>query len=221
MFEKDVLTLHKRVINFKQFQMRHYPQITEKNDNGEWEIGHRQWEEMNCAYLEIIEKYTTAAASIGEELIDDLLYVIARDSECSHLLIQTLQYPQWFETLCRHSITTEYYNARWQFAEQIGNYKGESDIKELLFSFIESGDEYTERMALQSLCEHFPEQAEAYAVKFWNRNIYREDEYQKIMALYALHRINSPLLKKYVAKAYETEYCYLKKWADKYSLLAT
>ncbi|MBO5145587.1 MAG: hypothetical protein J6C19_08650 [Lachnospiraceae bacterium] len=43
-----------------------------------------------------------------------------------HLLIETLDYPEWFELLCRHSIETDYYNARWQFAEQIGSYKGES-----------------------------------------------------------------------------------------------
>ncbi|MCI9082106.1 MAG: hypothetical protein HFI70_07320 [Lachnospiraceae bacterium] len=214
MFEKDIVTLHKQVMEFKRFQKKYYPQMTEENDNGEWEIGLRQWNEMNSTYLKIIENYIPE--SIEENLIDDMLYVIARDSECSHLLIKTLQYPQWFEVLCRHSIATDYYNARWQFAEQIGNYKGESDIKNLLFCFIESKDEYTERMALQSLCEHFPEQAESYAVKFWNRNVYKEDEYQKIMALYVLHKINSPLLEEYAAKAYEMEYCYLKEWANKY-----
>ncbi len=108
------------------------------------------------------------------------LFCYARDNECSHLLIQTLQYPRWFETLCRHSVDTEYYNARCQFAEQIGKYKGESDIKNLLFSFIESGDEYTEGMALQSLCEHFPKQAEEYAVKFWDRN--GGDQFEKLRA---------------------------------------
>lgn len=72
-------------------------------------------------------------------------------------------------------------------------------------------------MALQSLCGHFPRQAEAYAVKFWNRKVYAEDEYQKIMALYALHRVKSPLLKEYIAKAYETGYHYLKEWADRYA----
>lgn len=215
MFKEDVITLHKQVRKFKHIQKKYYPHITEENDNGEWEIGFRQWHEMNSTYLRIIEEYPPE--SIDKKLIDDMLYVIARDSECSSLLIKTLQYPKWFEVLCQHSTTTGYYNARWQFAEQTGNYKGESDIKDLLFCFIESGDEYTERMALQSLCEHFPEQAEAYAVKFWNRNIYAEDEYQKIMALYALYRIKSPLLKKYIAKAYETEYFYLKEWADRYA----
>lgn len=215
MFAEDAMILHQQVIKFKQFQQKYYPQITEENDNGEWEIGHRQWEDMNRIYRKIIEQY--APESVAQELIDDMLYIIARDSECSHLLIETLQHPQWFEALRRHSIATDCCNARWQFAEQIGSYKEKSDLKDLLFCFIESGEEYTERMALQSMCEHFPEHAEAYAVKFWNRNIYKEDEYQKIMALYALHRIKSPLLEEYIAKARETNYRYLKEWAEKYA----
>lgn len=36
------------------------------------------------------------------------------------------------------------------------------------------------------------------------------------MALYALHEVKSPLLKEYINKSYETEYAYLKGWADKY-----
>lgn len=215
MFSEDVTRLHQRVNALKHFQKKHYPQMTEENDNGEWEIGLRQWDEMNRAYLKIIENY--APESPDEALIDDMLYVIARDSECSHLFPALLQHPDWFEVLCRHSITTARYNARWQFAEQLENYDGKSEIKELLFRLIDSGDEYTERMALQSMCKHFPKQAEAYAIKFWNRNIYDQDEYQKIMALYALQKIRSPLLKEYIAKAHKTEYRYLKGWADRYA----
>ncbi len=215
MFADDINTLHKLVKKFKRFQKRYYPQITEENDNGEWEIGYKLWDEMNNAYLAIIEKYQ--AKCIKKNLLNDMLYVIARDSECSNLLIETLEYPEWFEILCRHCIKTNYYNAKWQFAEQLGSYKKESDVIELLFCFIESGDEYTERMALKSLCEHYPRQAEKYAVKFWERNIYSADEYQKMMALYALYKIKSPLLKKYITKSYETEYFYLKEWADRYA----
>lgn len=212
---KDLVeNLHKSVEAFKTYQKQHYPQTTEENDNGEWEIGIREWDVMNSDYLWVIENIMPESST--EELLDDMLYAIARDSECSHLLMETLDYPDWFEILCRHSIKTDYYNAKWQFAEQLGSYKGNGDIKTLLLYFIESGDEYTERMALQSMCEHFPEQAEKYAVKFWERNIYPTDEYQKIMALYALHKINSPLLKEYITRAYETEYDYLKGHADKY-----
>jgi len=213
-FKEDVLLLNKSVKAFKKFQKRYYPKVTEKNDNGEWVFG-IQFNQMCSAYLTIIERHKAEYAS--EALINDMLYVIARDNECSYLLVKTLDYPDWFEVLCRHSVKTDYYNAKWQFAEQMGSYKGESDVKKLLFCFIESGDEYTERMALKSLCEHFPERAEEYAVKFWNRNIYEEDEYQKIMALYALYKIKSPLLKKYIAESYGTGYRYLKEWADKYA----
>ncbi|MCM1494846.1 MAG: hypothetical protein NC089_03505 [Bacteroides sp.] len=215
MFQKDVRTLSKCVKAFQKFQKRYYPHITEEHDNGEWEIGIDQWDRMCSAYLKIIENYDAEYA--GEALIHDMLYVIARDSECSHLLVETLKYPEWFEVLCRHSVKSDYYNTRWQFAEQLGSYQGTSDIKYLLFQFIESGEEYTERMALQSLCEHFPERVEEYAVKFWERNIYEEDEYQKIMALYALHKIQSPLLNEYIRKSHATDYDYLKGWAEEYA----
>ena len=215
MFNNYVYRLHRVVEKFKKYQKRYYPYITEENDNGEWEIGIKLWDEMNSAYLTVIEIYEADCAV--KSLTDDMLYVIARDSECSHLLCETLNYAKWFELLCRRSIETGYYNAKWQFAEKLGNYKEESDVTELLFSFIESGDEYTERMALQSLCVHFPERVEQYAIKFWNRKIYNEDEYQKIMALYALHEIKSPLLKEYIAKSYQMDYIYLKEWADRYA----
>lgn len=213
MLKQDRLELHKAVKAFKRFQKRHYPRITEENDNGEWVFG-GPFDRLCKAYLAIIERYEPNNAA--ESMIYDMLYVIARDSECSHLLKVTLKYPKWFEKLCPYSVDSHYYNVRWQFAEQLGSYQGDSEIKKLLFHFIESGDEYTERMALQSMCEHFPERAEEYAVEFWDRNLYEQDEYQKIMALYALHRINSPLLESYIEKAYQTDYCYLKSWADKY-----
>ncbi|MDO4168250.1 MAG: hypothetical protein Q4D32_12670 [Eubacteriales bacterium] len=149
MFEQDVDLLHGYVERFRAYQKKYYPHITEENDNGEWEISADCWDEMNTAYLNIVETY--GAESLTEGLLDDMLYVIARDNECSHLLVKTLDYPDWFEVLCRHSINADYYNAKWQFAEQLGNYEGKREIKELLFYFIESGEEYVERMALKSL----------------------------------------------------------------------
>lgn len=207
--------LHRAVKAFKRFQRRYYPHITEENDNGEWVFG-GPFDRICKEYMTVIEQYDPEKISVPETLIRDMLYVIARDSECSHLLKATLKYPKWFEKLCPYSVNIRYYNVQWQFAEQLGNYHGNSNIKQLLFCFIESEDEYTERMALQSMCEHFPERAEEYAVKFWDRNTYEQDEYQKIMALYALHRIKSPLLRTYIEKSYQTNYCYLREWADKY-----
>ena len=77
----------------------------------------------------------------------------------------------------------------------------------LIFKFIESSDEYTSRMSLQTMAEIYPEKAEKYAVCFWNRGIYEtgtyEDEYQKIMVLHVLRQIKSPLLEDYIAKLHQ------------------
>lgn len=199
---------------FQNFQREMYPQVTETTDNGEWVFG-REFDMLCGAYIALVENCDPEALSKAS--LNKMLYIIARDSERSHLLAQTLDHPKWFEALCRQSIHTGYYNAKWQFAEQLGGYQKQSDITTMLFDFIDSGDEYTERMALQSLCEHYPEQVEKYAEKFWHRNIYEQDEYQKIMALYVLHRINSPLLPKYIGLAYATGYQYLQEWADRYA----
>lgn len=213
MFENDVEMLNTYINEFKKYQKKYYPDITETNDNGEWVFG-KEFDQMCSAYLKIIENYDASLAT--GRLINKMLYVIARDNECSHLLDVTLNYHRWFEILCRKSIKTDYYNAKWQFAEFLGYYDGNSNITEMIFDFIKSGDEYTERMALKSMCEHYPVYVEKYAIKFWNRNVYtyEENEYQKMMALYALYRVFSPSLKKYIAKAYETDYVYLKNYAD-------
>lgn len=47
---------------------------------------------MNNAYLAIIEKYQ--AKCIKKFLLNDMLYVTARDSECSNLLIEMLEHPE-------------------------------------------------------------------------------------------------------------------------------
>lgn len=212
--KKDIKKLHRSVKAVKKYQRKNYPDITEENDNGEWAF-FKEFDKMCSAYLSIVKNYDSQIAT--KPLINDMLYAIARDNEASIIIKETIKYPTWFELLCKECIGTEYINTQWQFAEQLGNYHSESDAANLLFRFIESGNEYTERMALQSLCEHFPKEAEKYAVKFWNREIYEADEYQKIMALYALNRIKSPLLNEYIAKAYKTDYHYLKQWADEYS----
>ncbi len=65
-------------------------------------------------------------------------------------------------------------------------------------------------MALQSLAFIYPEQAEKYAIKFWNRNIYEYDEYQKIMVLHVLYQIKSVYLNNYLEIAEKSNYKYLK-----------
>ena len=124
-----------------------------------------------------------------------------------------IDYPAWYSVLCKKSLSTDYLNAKWQFAESLKNYRGHDNIKELIYEFINVDDEYTERLALMSLAYIYPEKAEKYAIEFWHREKYKntkyEDEYQKIAVLHVLYTIGSDKLKEYLDLADKTEYRYL------------
>lgn len=76
-------------------------------------------------------------------------------------------------------------------------------------------------MALQTIAELKPECAERYAFEFWDRGKYpagsSEDEYQKIMALHVLAKLNSPKLKAYLERAMKSDYKWLRKNAEELS----
>lgn len=199
--------LHLKVNAFKIWAKTNYPEITEDNDNGEWCFCD-EFDEMYACALSIIQK--NLASSATEQIIDDLLYTIARDNECENIVGVLVDYDDWFALLCRYSLKSPYTNAKWQLAENLKNYKGSDDLKDLIFEFLSTGDEYTERRALQSLAYIYPEQAEKYAIEFWNRNKYEYDEYQKIMVLHVLYQIKSASLNKYLEIAEKSNYTYLK-----------
>lgn len=206
-YEKE---LHRAVAEFITYQQEVYPNMSEENDNGEWVFGD-EFNDMRNAFLAVVENVSYVQAT--DVVIDDLLYAIARDNECCELVSETLNHPEWFAVLCQHSLQTDYTNAKWQFAEYLHEYRGNSKIGNLIFRFLETGDEYTERMALRSLSEMYPEKVEQYAFEFWNRQKYDADEYQKIMVLYVLDKVKSPLLEHYLDEADTTDYVYLKQWS--------
>jgi len=203
--------MHKSVIDFKKIASEAHPQWSETNDNGEWEIDLDEFDEMCSIAFEIIKTISPEEASA--QLVDDLLFAIARDNEYSRIVYELLEYPAWFSILCRKSLETDYRNAKWQFAENLKDYNGHDDLQDLIFEFLAVDDEYTERLALQSLAYIYPDKAEKYAIEFWHRDKYTDDygsEYQKIMVLHVLNIIHSPELEKYLDLADHTDYRYLR-----------
>ena len=206
--EKDIVKmLNDKVRKFRKWAEKNYPDKTEDNDNGQWCFC-SEFDEMYSAAVDVIEK--CPASEADESVTDDLLYAIARDNECECIIQIAEKHNEWFSLLCRKCLDSPYTNAKWQFAKELGKYDGDDDLKQLIYRFLSTGDEYTERMALQSLADIDPKQAEKYAVRSWERNIYKHDEYQKIMALHVLYRIKSPLLEKYLREADISDYHYLR-----------
>jgi hypothetical protein len=220
----DIRNLEKKVKKFKKWARKNHPECDEQNDNGEWEYGPSfDFDDMREAAMVVIrncDALTTEKADCSpaefDTLVDNLLYAIARDNESEIIADELVKYPAWFQLLTERSIGSIYINAGWQFAKRIGECK-ECD-KQLIFHFLESEDEYTSRMALGALADIYPDKAEEYAERFWNRGKYSEgtyeDEYQKIMALIVLQKVGSPKLQEYVEKALLTEYEFLTEWAE-------
>ena len=70
-------------------------------------------------------------------------------------------------------------------------------ISQLLLRFNVDNDEYVSRMAMLALANIESAHTEKLAVKAWKTN----DEYQRIAALWAIWRIKSPNLPKYIEAA--------------------
>lgn len=199
--------LHEAVLAFRRWAHEEFPDKNEDNDNGEWELDTELFSLMCDRFRDAVTGIDVK--DITAEIIDDLLYVIARDNECP-ILINELS-PEYYGLLCKAVLDTPYTNAKWEFAETL---KDHEEIRHLIFELLDTGDEYTERMALMSLSYLYPERTEEYAEKFWNRNIYKEDEYQKIMVLHALANIGSDKLPYYLDLADASSLKYLKENAE-------
>lgn len=157
--------LHEKVNEFKLWKEKNYPNITEETDNGEWEFLDKddewcdEFDEMTGVAVDFIKN--NSAKNVSEQVIDDLLYAIARDSECSYILEEIEEYEQWewFELLCRQCLNTNYINSKWQFACDLKYYKGNEDFKNIIFEFLKSEDEYTKKTALNTIEFLYPEKA--------------------------------------------------------------
>ena len=213
---KEEKKLYREIRSFKLWAEKNHPNWNEENDNGEWEIGvDNHFDEMVNAALIVIENINSSDASEG--IIEALLFSIARDNECEMLADALLKHEDWFELLAKKSLDSKYINAQWQFAKRLSEVE---KCKGLIYKFIESNNEYTSRMSLQTLADINPEKAEEYAIQFWNREKYPEgsyeDEYQKIMALHVLHKIESEKLDEYLEKAVLLPYKWLKANAEEF-----
>lgn len=213
----DVLKniLQTKVNEFRIWAKTNHSEVTEYNDNGEWCFCD-EFDEMISTAIQFIEKYPVDKTT--EQIINDLLYALARDSECGNIIGVLEKHDDWFSLLCRSSLKTEYRNAKWQLVEQLRYYKVNDNLQELVFDFLDGEDEYTESLALQTLGVINPEKAEEYAIHFLNIEEPEEDyeyyECEIIMALEVLNQINSPKLNSYLKIAEQSGNAFLESYVQ-------
>lgn len=211
---KYSLMLNKEVRIYKKWVYKHYSEMTEDTDNGEYLApSFDRMRESAISFVKNVE-----VKDISETDLDSILYCVARDNECECLADLISSQKEQFKYLIERCIDSIYTTAKWQLVKRLPVYKEDSSITDWIFKYINVDDEYTQRMSLSVLSEIDHRKAEQYAIKFWERDKYKGDayceEYQKIMALNVLYKIKSDKLSKYIEAARQLDFVYLKENAD-------
>jgi hypothetical protein len=170
-------------------------QFPDDNRPSGWEAGYPEWPTLRDAATAVVKAGDPDAA--GPQPVEQVLYVVARDN-AEQWMVQTLiEHPKWLHAVAKASLEFEDGDAHWQLAVALGASPHKAEAEEMLLKFNESADEYVSRMALLALANIGSKQTEKLSVKAWKTN----DEYQRIAALWAVWRIKSSNLPKFLEAA--------------------
>jgi hypothetical protein len=168
--------------------------------SGEWECDYDHWQALHGAALQFLRTRTVESWTDAETRA--LLYAIARDNEIEYLARTVAkEHRTMLSTLARSSLVVGEPDARWQLAEQMGRV---SQIggpeEELLLVMVEDDDEYVRRRALGALARMGSMHTSECVLRQWDRQDPNQ-EWARMMCLWSLHRVGSPLLNRFLTIA--------------------
>jgi HEAT repeat protein len=131
--------------------------------------------------------------------VDLILYVLARDNEVEIVKDELERRPEHLASLARHSLASACdHESRWQLAVALAKTQV-PESEELLTRYCRDKHEYVRRRALVALASIGSAIAEVFAEEAWATG----EQYQRMSALSALHKLKSPSLTKYLRLAEE------------------
>ncbi|HJH83159.1 MAG TPA: formylglycine-generating enzyme family protein [Clostridiales bacterium] len=193
--------LLEQAIKFHQWQEATYPDKTAEEIGGEWEVDYPYWNDTYSAFCHVLTQMDAETAD--SVLLDEMVYLIARDNEAEGFIQETTSHPQWFECLCRRAATSNESEAKWQFAAYLPECSCSQKVRDIILDFAKDPNEYVSRRALLAMPALRPDCVEKFAPLFWERNCYSLElqEYQRIAVLVSLDTIHSGLLPQYLEQA--------------------
>lgn len=193
--------LLEQAARFHQWQESAYPGKSTEELCGEWEVDYPSWNDTYDAFCHVLTQMDAKTAD--DVLLDEMAYLIARDNEAEGLIKEVVQYPQWFEILCRHVVKSAEQEAKWQFAAYLPECGCDQNTQSLILDFAKDDHEYVSRRALLAMPALRPDQVEEFAELFWNKTCYPDEwqEYQRIAVLVSLDEVHSALLPRYLEQA--------------------
>ncbi|NEW09929.1 HEAT repeat domain-containing protein [Paenibacillus sp. SYP-B3998] len=152
----------------------------------EWDSMYPNW---TRAYTYSVELFNNEDFNTwNDEIINNVLYLIARDNECEEISSNLVNYPELLLFLAKKGLHYNESDTRWQLAHYLGEIESASnDVELLLTEYYRDSNEYVMRRSLLALGNIKSKYAEQFAIISWNTGM----EYQKIAALQVLNKINS------------------------------
>ena len=193
--------LLEQAIKFHQWQEDTYPEKTAEEIGSMWEVDYPYWNDTYRAFCHVLTQMDAETAD--SVLLDEMVYLIARDNEAEGFIQETTSHPQWFERLCRRAAASNESEAKWQFAAYLPECPCSQEVKDMILDFAKDPNEYVSRRALLAMPALRPDCVEQFAPLFWERNCYSLElqEYQRIAVLVSLDAIHSDLLPQYLEQA--------------------
>ena len=194
---------------FHQWQEITYPGKTTEEIGGVWEVDYPAWNDIFDAFCHVLTQMNVEMAD--SVLMDEMVYLIARDNEAEGFIQETTSHPQWFECLCRRASASNESEAKWQFAAYLPECSCSQKVRDIILDFAKDPNEYVSRRALLAMPALRPDCVEQFAPLFWERNCYSPElqEYQRIAVLVSLDAIHSDLLPQYLERAKQDGRSYL------------
>jgi hypothetical protein len=180
-----------------------------REKSGEWECAFEQWPRVHAA----VGSYLDACPprQWTGEVVDLLLYILARDNEIEWVKKQLIKRPAHLLTLAKTGVTSTERDARWQIADALGDAGfSATEAEPVLLQFARDDDEYVNRRALLALGRRRCPAAEALAHRAWETG----HEHQRMAALDVLSSLNSPTLPAYLDRARDDGREYLVNFAS-------
>ena len=194
---------------FHQWQEITYPGKTTEEIGGVWEVDYPAWNDIFDAFCHVLTQMDAETAD--SVLLDEMVYLLARDNEAEGFIQETTSQPKWFECLCRRAAASNENEAKWQFAAYLPECPCSQEVKDMILDFAKDPNEYLSRRALLAMPVLRPDCVEQFAPLFWECSCYSPElqEYQRIAVLVSLDAIHSDLLPQYLERAKQDGRSYL------------
>ena len=207
----DIPNVVEAVDRFRRWADAHYP----GRSTDYWVFDYDGWDDLHTAVIRFLEDVPVERWT--DEQTRAVLDAIHFNDEHLYLAPEIARrWPGLLIPLAEATMTfTSGDAARWQLAEQLGLMQdAHDDHRRLLLKFASDDEEYVRRKALEALARLESPATENLALRAWSE-MGDAQEYSRMTALWALHRIGSSHLSPLLAEAERTQTEYLAKYAAK------